>query len=97
MAKKQESIKEYGVDLEKQYKDAEKKLVVINNKIRKRAIFLIKQCPDFELEEGKPIKHLLNWIDEFSGELLLDMIKKVEADYVSKTQQTDLFNGQKTF
>jgi hypothetical protein len=87
MTKKKESIKEYGVDLEKQLKEATLKIKNIEQKILKRAKFLRKERPNC-IVDGSPA---LNCdIDNWNIKYLIDFIKQIEHQYVEQTKQTEL-------
>lgn len=82
MAKKDNNIKEYGVDLEKQYKDALAKVKYIEKKIKKRAKLVLDDLDDKELENIFP-------------KYLLILIKKKEKEYVEQTEQLDMFEKRR--
>lgn len=82
--------KEYGVDLEKEYKSLQKKINAVKNKITKRALFLKKKCPNVIIDD---IKASECEVENYHITHQLDFIKKIESDYVSKSEQLDLFRN----
>ena len=81
-------MKEYGIDLEQQLKVVEQKKKSIENKIKKRAKFLIK-----EVKKNGEIPELFKdlAIDSLTSKALLFVIKRMEQDYVNKSTQISLY------
>lgn len=99
MAKKNSDIKKYGVDLEKEYNDTQLKLKNLEAKILKRAKLLCKLSPKTEINQLTVAAYYHMHPDAKDGlnhmtiDSLLFVIKKIEADYVSKTKQLDAFDN----
>lgn len=89
-------MKEYGEDLETTYNELQKKLITVTNKIRKRAKFLIKECPDFKFGSEK-VKYITDdAIDDMNISAVIYLVKKIDKEYAEKTRQLDLFDNDKT-
>lgn len=87
-------MKEYGADLEKQYSDTKSKLIVLEAKIRKRALLLQKLSPKTIIWKLPLSK--LKFLKRYKIEDLLFIIQIVEKEYVSKSRQLDAFDSNPT-
>jgi hypothetical protein len=86
-------LKEYGVDLEKEYNDTKSKLIRLETKILKRALLLQKQSPK-TLIWNIPLSKF-KYLKRYNVRDLLSIIKTVEEEYVSKSKQTVMnFNSK---
>ena len=81
--KKNKYVKQYGVDLENEYKEIQLKLENLEVKIRKRALLLFNK--NMWNKESIEKIHVLD---------LLHSIKRIEEDYVSKSKQLELFENK---
>ncbi len=79
-------MKEYGQDLLKQHRELEKKQTTLRNKVVKRFKFLLNNSDDPYLE-GFYEDHT----DDYSTDMMIFVIIRVEENYVSKSKQLDIF------
>ena len=84
-----ESIKEYGTDLLKQFKELQKQQNTLRNKVVKKFKFLLDNSDDPYLtgftKEGT---------SEYDTDMMIFVIMRVEQNYVNQTTQLDMFNNQ---
>lgn len=83
---KQKSNKVYGTDLLQELRELEKKQKTHRNKVIKRFRFLLDNTTDPYLEG-----FYKDGVDGYSTDMMLFIIIRVEANYVAKSTQTELF------
>ena len=79
-------IKEYGTDLLKQLRELEKKQNTLRNKVSKRFCYLLKHSDDPYLEGFD-----CGATGSYSVDMMIFIIMRVEANYIAKSTQTELF------
>ena len=83
---KEKSNKVYGTDLLQQLRELEKKQTGLRNKVYKRFCFLLKHSDDPYLEGFDCAA-----TGSYSIDMMIFVIIRVEANYVAKSTQTELF------
>jgi len=84
-------MKEYGNDLLKQLRDLEKKQTSLRNKVIKRFRFLLENSDDPYLTG-----FFKGATGSYTTEMMIFVIKRVEDNYVSKSEQLDMFKEKKS-
>jgi len=82
-------IKEYGDDLLKQYNELDKKQTALRNKVIKRFRLLLDQSDDPYLVGFDKAA-----TGSYSTDMMIFVIRRVEANYVDQTTQLDMFNDK---
>jgi hypothetical protein len=86
--KKDNDFKKYGVDLEKEYKETQRKLKNLEDKILKRAELLQKLQPNMIVFGVKASKWGTMKMMGIGSQL--EFIQEIEKQYVDQSKQTEI-------